>query len=563
MEKSPETLSKQQLLALLKEQSAQVDYHKKELQKSQQELELQKDDSLQKAKELKQKSRELKQQAKELKQKDKELARADEHLRNYLSKSGVLEEKVAYLESQLEMFRRIQFGQKRERFEDKDQLALPFEVTAKDLEKREEAFTEKITYQRKKKNATHKGRQPLPDHLPVEEVKIYPEGDISQMKCIGQEETDELEYEPARFFIRRYIRYKYAHKSGEGVIIGELPERVIDKGIPGSGLVTSLLVDKYCDHMPLYRIGQRFKREKVPIPPSTMNGWCARGLDRIVPLFEELIADVKSQGYLQVDETTIKVQDEGKKGKTHLGYYWVYHSPIDGNVVFDYQPGRGQKAPQAMLKDFKGYLQTDGYQVYDHYAKKEGVIHLGCWAHARRYHERALENDPQRATYALREIQKLYAIERKIKEANLSPEETKEIRLKEALPVINELGKWMIQQLKATLPKSLIGKALAYSVSRWDALCAYLYDGNLFIDNNQIEGKIRPVAVGRKNYLFAGSHKAAQRAAAIYSFFAICKMHEVNPYEWLKYTLENIMTIKYKDIKNLYPQNYKKLQLGK
>ncbi|MCM4161944.1 IS66 family transposase [Antarcticibacterium flavum] len=542
MEKSLETLSKQQLLALLEEQSAQATFHKKELQKSQQEL---------------------KQKTKELKQKDKELARADEHLRSYLSKSGVLEEKVAYLESQLEMFRRMQFGQKRERFEDKEQLALPFEVTAQELEKREEAFTEKITYQRKKKNATHKGRQPLPDHLPVEEVKIYPKGDISQMKCIGQEETDELEYEPARFFIRRYIRYKYAHKSGEGVIIGELPERVIDKGIPGSGLVTSLLVDKYCDHMPLHRQLERFKREKVPIPPSTMNGWCARGIDRIVPLFEELIADVKSQGYLQVDETTIKVQDEGKKGKTHLGYYWVYHSPIDGNVVFDYQPGRGQKAPEAMLKDFKGYLQTDGYAVYDHYAKKEEVTHLGCWAHARRYYEKSLDNDPERATRALKEIQKIYAIERKIKEANLSPEQIKEVRLKEALPVINELGKWMTQQLKFTLPKSLIGKALAYSVSRWDALCAYLYDGNLFIDNNQIEGKIRPVAVGRKNYLFAGSHKAAQRAAAIYSFFAICKKHQVNPYEWLKYTLENIMTIKYKDIKNLYPQNYKKLQLGK
>jgi len=542
MEKSLETLSKQQLLALLEEQSAQATFHKKELQKSQQEL---------------------KQKTKELKQKDKELARADEHLRSYLSKSGVLEEKVAYLESQLEMFRRMQFGQKRERFEDKDQLALPFEVTAQDLEKREEAFTEKITYQRKKKNTNHKGRQPLPDHLPVEQVKIYPEGDISQMKCIGQEETDELEYEPARFFIRRYIRYKYAHKSGEGVIIGELPERVIEKGIPGSGLITSLIVDKYCDHMPLHRQLERFKREKVPIAATTMNGWCARGLDRIVPLFEELIADVKSQGYLQVDETTIKVQDEGKKGKTHIGFYWVYHSPIDGNVVFDYQPTRGQKAPAHMLKDFKGYLQTDGYVGYNEYAKQEGVTHLGCWAHARRYHERALDNDPERATHALREIQKLYAIERTIKKANLSPDQIKEVRLKEALPVINELGKWMTGQLKATLPKSLIGKALAYSVTRWDALCAYLYDGNLCIDNNQIEGKIRPVAVGRKNYLFAGSHKAAQRAAAIYSFFAICKKHEVNPYEWLKYTLENIMTIKYKDIKNLYPQNYKKLQLKK
>lgn len=465
MEKALESFSKQQLLALVKEHSKAIASHKKELQKSQQEL---------------------KQQEKDLKQADKELARGDEQLRKYLSKSGALEEKVAYLESQLAMFRRMQFGQKRERFEDRDQLALPFEASQQELQKREEDFTEKITYQRKKKNTNHKGRQPLPDHLPVEEVRIYPQQDISGMKCIGQEVTDELDCEPARLFIRRYIRYKYAHKSGEGVAIGELPERVIDKGIAGAGLVTSILVDKYCDHLPLHRIGQRFKREKVPIAPSTMNGWCARGLDRIAPLFEELIADVKSQGYLQVDETTIKVQDEGKKGKTHLGYYWVYHSPIDGNVVFDYQPTRGQKAPVHMLKDFKGYLQTDGYVVYDEYAKKEGVAHLGCWAHARRYYEKSLDNDPQRAEHALRQIQCLYAIEREIKEAKLGPEDTKELRLKKALPVINELGKWMTQQLARTLPKSLIGKAFAYSVSRWDALCAYLYDGNLLIDNNLI-----------------------------------------------------------------------------
>lgn len=529
MEKALETLSKQQLLALLKEQSQvhskEMASHKEELQKT-----------------------------------EEELKRSDEYLRKYVSKSGVLEEKVAYLEGQLAMFRRMQFGQKRERFEDADQLALPFEASEQELQKREEDFTEKITYQRKKKNTNHKGRQPLPDHLPVEEVEIYPKEDISEMKCIGKEVTDELDCEPARFFIRRYIRYKYAPKSGEGVVIGELPERVIDKGIPGSGLITSILVDKYCDHLPLYRQLQRFKRENIPIAPSTINGWCAKGLERIVPLYEELIADVKSQGYLQVDETTIKVMDEAKKGKTHLGYYWVYHSPIDGNVVFDYQPTRGQKAPMHMLKDFKGYLQTDGYGVYDKYGKKEGVIHLACWAHARRYFDKALENDPQRAEHALRQIQRLYAIERKIKEAELSPQQTKEIRLKEALPVINELGKWMTQQLTYTLPKSQIGTALAYSVSRWDALCAYLYDGNLLIDNNLIENKIRPITLGRKNYLFAGSHQAAQRAAAIYSFFAICKKHEVNPYQWLKYTLENIMTIKYKNIKDLYPQNFKKLQ---
>src|SRR5690606_17264851 len=303
MEKSLETLSKQQLLALLKERSEQVDSHEKELQKYQQELQ-QKDQELAlTGRELKKIDQELKKKDKELDKKDKELDKADKHLHHYLTKSGVLEEKVAYLESQLAMFRRMQFGQKRERFEDVNQLTLPFEVSGEELQKREEDFTQKITYQVKKTNAVGKKRKPLPDHLPVEEVEIYPQGDLSDMKCIGQEITDELEYEPARFFIRRYIRYKYAHKSGEGVTIGELPERVIEKGIPGSGLLTAILVDKYFDYLPLYRQLQRFKREKVPIAPSTLNGWSTKALNHIVPLYEELVKDVKSKGYLQVDET--------------------------------------------------------------------------------------------------------------------------------------------------------------------------------------------------------------------------------------------------------------------
>lgn len=156
-------------------------------------------------------------------------------------------------------------------------------------------------------------------------------------------------------------------------------------------------------------------------------------------------------------------------------------------------------------------------------------------------------------------IQQLYINERKAKEENLSPQQIKELRLAESLPVINELGKWIFEEIKNTLPKSQIGKAMAYAYARWDALSAYLYDGNLFIDNNLVENAIRPIALGRKNYLFAGSHEAAQRSAMIYSLFAICKKHEVNPFQWLKYTLQNIMSINHKNIKELYPQNYKQI----
>lgn len=470
-----------------------------------------------------------------------------------------LTQQNAYLESQVEMYKRMQFGQKRERFEgDPAQIALPFEAAVQQVVLQEEILQEKISYIRKRPN--HKGRAALPSHLPVEEIEIYPTGDLSEMICIGKEVTEELDYEPARFLIKRYIRYKYAPKNGEGVKIGQLPERVIDKGIPSAGLLASILTDKYVDHLPLYRQKQRFAREDIQIASSTLEGWTKEALIKLEPLYEQLVFDMKSKGYWQVDESPIKVLESDKKGACHQGYYWVYHSPLDGVVLFDYQPTRGSLGAKTMLESFKGYLQTDGYAVYEKHGKRKDVTHLACWAHARREFERALDNDKTRAQKALSMIQQLYAVERKASQQMLAADEIKELRLEESLPVINELGKWIFEQIKSTLPKSQIGKAMQYSYGRWDSLSAYLYDGNLLIDNNQIENSIRPLALGRKNYLFAGSHEAAQRAAMIYSFFAICKKHNVNPYNWLKNTLTNISTINHKNITDLYPQNFNNIQ---
>lgn len=463
-----------------------------------------------------------------------------------------------YLKTQVEILRRMQFGQKRERFEgDPSQTMLPFEADVIAVEQQEAETKEKIEYVRKRPN--HHGRAKLPGHLPVEEIEIYPEGDLSEMVCIGKEVTEELECEPARFFIKRYIRYKYAAKTGEGVKIGLLPERVIDKGIPGAGLLASILVDKYADHLPLYRQKQRFARENIQIASSTIEGWTKEALLKLEPLYDQLVFDTKSKGYLQIDETPIKVLDSDKKGAAYQGYYWVYHAPLEGTVLFDYSPTRGSSAPLPILGNFKGYLQSDGYAVYEKYARSKDITHLACWAHARREFEKALDNDKLRAETALILIQKLYAIERKAKDGQLDTRAIKELRLSESLEIINELGKWIFNEIKNTLPKSQIGKAMTYTYARWDALSAYLYDGNLQIDNNLVENAIRPVALGRKNYLFAGSHEAAQRAAMIYSFFAICKKHEVNPFGWLKYTLENIMSINHKNIKDLYPQNFKNI----
>ena len=294
----------------------------------------------------------------------------------------------------------------------------------------------------------------------------------------------------------------------------------------------------------------------IKIPDSTINGWVATCLDRLQILYDYSASLIKKQDYLQVDETTIKVQDPKLKGKTHLGYYWVYRAPVDGSVLFEYHSSREGKHVFNSLKDFKGYLQTDGYAGYNAIAVREDIIHLACMAHIRRKYDEAPSNDRPRAEKALLFIQKLYAIEREAQELNA--EERKELRLQKALPIINEMGKWIADENKKVLPKSTIGKAFKYSIERWDEASNYLYNGNLEIDNNMIENAIRPIALGRKNYLFAGSHDAAQRAAMIYTFFAQCKIAKVNPSDWISHALLSILQTKPSQYDSLLPANYRK-----
>ncbi|MFC4871972.1 IS66 family transposase [Negadavirga shengliensis] len=472
------------------------------------------------------------------------------------------EEEAVYLKALVEKFRRLAFGQRRERFEgSSDQMPLPFEAPPEKQQEQAAEFEKKKEGLRRKRKTSHIGRRPLPDHLPVEEVELHPDGDLSEMVCIGKEVTEELDFVPARFFIKRYIRFKYAPKdrySENGVRMAQLPARVIDRGIPSAALLAHILVGKYMDHLSLYRQIQQFKREKIPVAASSIEGWARRGLERLEPLYDCLLEDTKSMGYLQADETTIRVLENPGRKSCHLGYYWVYHSPLDGTVLFDYRPTRAAENVENMLSGFKGYLQTDGYPGYKKTGARKDVIHLACWAHARREFFEAMSNDEKTAQQALNYIGRLYQVEREARETGLDPEARKALRLEKSLPVINEMAEWMKERLSNVKPKEAIGKAVLYSINRWAELSNYLYDGRLEIDNNQIENAIRPVAVGRKNYLFAGSHASAQRAAMIYSFFAICKKHEVNPYEWLRHTLENIMQTNHKNVRDLYPQNFKK-----
>jgi transposase len=470
------------------------------------------------------------------------------------------EEKVKYLEFQLNELKRLMFGAKRERFISNaavNQLTLPFEVEETPAtEKASEQ--EQITYTREKvKRANHPGRIDFPSHLPVVEIPIEPIESTEGMVCIGQEVTTELEYEPGKLFLNKYIRKKYAMPDGEGILIGKLPSRPIEKGIPGPGLLSNILVEKFVDHLPFYRQIERFKREGITIPASTIDSWTAQSADLTELLYETLKRHVLGQGYLQVDETPIKVLDKNKKGTTHQGYYWVYNAPLQNAVFYDYRQGRGREGPAKLLENFNGYLQTDGYIVYDWFAKQPGITHVGCMAHARRYFEKALSYDAEKAGLVMLKIQEIYAVERKAREGGLSAAQRKELRLDESLPLMNELGKLLVSMNKTAVPKSPMGVALDYTIKRWDILLNYLYDGSLEIDNNWVENAIRPNALGRKNYLFAGSHEGAKRAAMFYSFFGTCKKNNVNPYQWLKKVLEVIPDYPANKLADLLPQNLK------
>jgi len=465
------------------------------------------------------------------------------------------ENDIARLNLIVANLQRMLFGAKKERFiaPDATQLIVPFEEFAC-----EEALLdatpvkEKITYEREKPTK-HTGRNKLPETLPVVEEIIEPVGLTPDMTKIGEEITEILEYTPAQFFKRRIIRPKYVNKQTQEIKIAKLPSRPIEKCLAGNSVLTQILVSKYVDHLPLYRQQQIFKRAEIEIAPSTIDSWVELTGHLLWPLYHRMIDFLKNQGYIQADETTLKVLDKDKKGQTHLGYLWVYHSVLSKICIFDYQKGRGTEAPRQILTGYHGALQTDGYKVYDHYCLNPEIKHLACWAHARRYFEKALAQDQKRASYVLQEIQKLYAIERKT--AELTAQERHAVRLEQALPIINELGQWLHRERNAVLPKSLMGKAIEYCTKLWTSLMSYLENGHYQIDNNAIENKIRPVAIGRKNYLFAGSHNGAQRAAMFYTFFACCKLNNVNPEKWLNKVLDVIADYPCNKLQDLFPGN--------
>ncbi len=473
----------------------------------------------------------------------------------------------ADLKQRIAWFERMVFGRKSERFVPAEdlpgQLNIAFDpeqdiVVEQSVRQIIEAHERKAP----EKKSGHNGRVPIPADLPRVEEVIEPEEDVSGMKRIGEDVTEVLEYEAGRVWVRRIVRPRYARaetseENNEGQIV-QAPAKDLPFGRSKAGvsLIAHILISKYVEHLPLHRLIARFARSGLKIPPATMGQWVKTGADPLLILYEAYKKIVFESFYLQMDETTLKVL-EGEKGKAHLGYLWAVFDPINKLPFFFYQPGRDHKAPKKLLERFAGVLQCDGFGVYETLsAKLDDLALMNCMAHIRREFFDAQGNDAQRAQTALTLIKLLYEVEEKARNLGLDAEQRLELRLKESKPIFDTLGEWLHTEYNKVTPASAIGKAIKYALNRWKNMVLFFANGNIEIDNNLVENIIRPVAIGRKNYLFAGSHESAQRTAMLYTFFAACKHHGKDPEKWLTDVLNRIHDHKVSRLEALMPHNW-------
>jgi transposase len=474
-----------------------------------------------------------------------------------LKENKELKQENAALKYELGQIKKLISGSKSERFtsaEDTFQLNIfKKEEAEQEVKKEQEVEKEEITYQRDKKGkGKHPGRHKFPSHLEIEQTIIEPDFDTTEMVKIGEEVTDRLTYTKASLKIRREIRVKYKSKETEKIQIAPLPSRAIPKCIATNSLLAHIMVSKMIDHLPFYRQAQIFSRDfQWDVSRGTLCHWLKLVCELLEPLYQELIKKVVKSNYINADESPLKVleykeskkvKDKGPPDKKVMqGYMWVYRAIQSGLVFFNYRKGRGMQGPKEILKDYKGYVQCDGYSVYDKMAKVNPEIKLvGCHAHVRRKFYEAKDSDSERANYVLNIYQQIYAVEKKLRTQNSTAEQIKNYRQEHTKPLLANLKIWIEQECVTVIPKSPMGKAMTYFQNQWHKLIRVVEDGNLEIDNNQIENKIRPLALGRKNYMFAGSHNGAYRLAMMYSFFASCKAKQINPQIWLTETLDVI-----------------------
>src|SRR6202158_2783811 len=448
----------------------------------------------------------------------------------------------------VQKLQRLQFGRRAERL-DGDQLELGLEDLGADIARAEELLPAVPTD--KEQAARERSERPsLPDHLVREEVSL----DLDMKACpccggslhaIGETVSEMLDWVPARLRVIRIRRPRYGCRACGTIHQAPAPERPIAKGLASPGLLAHVLISKYCDHLPLYRQSQIFARHGVDIDRSTLANWVGGACWWLEPLQARLAAHVFELNKLFADDTPIPVLDPGR-GRTKTGRLWVYarddrpwSGPEPPAAVYFYSPDRKAERPAAHLQDFRGVLQVDGYAGFERLTAPGDIVLAACWAHARRkFYDLHEATGSPIAAEALRRIAELYAIERSIK--GYTADARRHVRNTSARPLIEIMKPWLEMELGRVPPAGSLAEAMRYALGRWPALTRFLKDGRIELDNNTVERAIRPIALGRKNHLFAGSDGGAARWAVVVSLLATAKLNDVEPFAYLKDVLERM-----------------------
>lgn len=476
----------------------------------------------------------------------------------------LLQERIDYLLRQI-------YGARSEKM-DADQLQLLFqELQALGPELGKGSSPEGAeTEPPRRRTVSRQKRSPrLPEHLPIIEEIIVPEqvkAEPQAWRRIGEEVSQRLDFEPARFFRRHIVRPKYVRRDDIDAVpvIAKLPPCILEGSIVTAGLLAQILVSKYCDHLPLYRQESIYRsRYGVELSRQLMAQWVDLGAHWLTLIYKQIHTDVVAKGYLQIDETPVRYLAPGH-GKTKTGYFWTMHRP-GGDVVFSWQTSRAASCLEKIIPvDFDGVIQCDGYAGYDAFAQRhpKEVRLVGCWAHARRKFVAALDHAPRQAALVLHLMQNLYRTEARLRETRAGPKLRAIVRTIESRPIINRLRALLLcwKNKKRFLPQSLMGKAIDYALGRWESLLPYLADGRLEIDNNLVENAIRPTAIGKKNWLFIGQSDAGDRSAIIYSIIESCRRRGIDPYAYLCDVFTRLPDTTNQQIKDLTPEAWAKAQ---
>lgn len=410
--------------------------------------------------------------------------------------------------------------------------------------------------------------------LPTEVIDIYPDGTTDEngkLKDeyveIGTDESSRLEHIAAKTYIKKTVIHKVMLKSDSNnkttedrrIICARLPLAPVNRCMAGASVLTDIIIGKFMYHLPFYRQIQQYKESGITISDSTMGGWYEAAVEKLKLLYDILRQHILQSEYIQIDESVLPVIDS-EKHKARKGYEWCVRDAIRGAVMFYYDRGsRGGKVAREILGAYKGAVQCDGYDAYDQFEKNDNITVYGCWAHARRKFVDALNENNRLATEALCFIRKIYKVESDANKAGLNADERKEQRLKISYPTIRLFETWMKETYLKVLPNSKMGDAIEYTYSLLPRLSRYVNDGRINIDNNLIENAIRPLALGRKNYLFCGNDASAYRAAIVYSLISTCKAADVDPRTWMEDVLRKIPYYQrdQRDLAELLPFNWK------